>query len=125
MTALSTHDTKRGEDVRARLSVLAEIPERWAEALDGLRAIASTGHGPFDSLLWQAIIGAWPATPERLHAYAEKAAREAGEATGWWDPDQAFEERMHDLVDAAFGRGRRAGSTTSCARSAASDGPTR
>ncbi|TDN92694.1 malto-oligosyltrehalose synthase [Microbacterium sp. BK668] len=105
MTSLSTHDTKRGEDVRARLSVLAEVPDRWAEVLEGLRRIASTGHGPFDSLLWQAIIGAWPATPERLHAYAEKAAREAAEATGWWDPDPAFEERMHDLVDAAFGRG--------------------
>ena len=104
MTSLSTHDTKRGEDVRARLSVLAELPERWSEALTRLRGIASTGHGPFDSLLWQAIIGAWPATPERLHAYAEKAAREAAEATGWWDPDAAFEERMHDLVDAAFGR---------------------
>lgn len=104
MTSLSTHDTKRGEDVRARLSVISEMPDRWAHVLDGLRGVASTGHGPFDSLLWQAIIGAWPATPERLHAYAEKAAREAAEATGWWDPDAAFEERMHDLVDAAFGR---------------------
>jgi (1->4)-alpha-D-glucan 1-alpha-D-glucosylmutase len=106
LTALSTHDTKRGEDVRARLSVLAEIPERWAEVLDRLRAIASTGHGPFDNLLWQAIVGAWPATPERLHAYAEKAAREAGEATTWLDPDAGFEERMHAVVDAAFGPAR-------------------
>ena len=81
MTALSTHDTKRGEDVRARLSVLAELPGRWATVLDELRAVASTGHGPFDSLLWQAIVGSWPASAERLHAYAEKAAREAGEAT--------------------------------------------
>jgi (1->4)-alpha-D-glucan 1-alpha-D-glucosylmutase len=104
MTSLSTHDTKRGEDVRARLSVISEMPDRWAHVLDGLRGVASTGHGPFDSLLWQAIIGSWPATPERLHGYAEKAAREAAEATGWWDPDAAFEERMHDLVDAAFGR---------------------
>ena len=104
MTSLSTHDTKRSEDVRARLSVLAEIPERWAEVLDRLRRIASTGHGSFDSLLWQAIVGAWPATPERLHAYAEKAAREAAEATDWWDPDPVFEERVHNLVDAAFGR---------------------
>ncbi|MDL5487531.1 malto-oligosyltrehalose synthase [Microbacterium wangruii] len=102
MTSLSTHDTKRGEDVRARLSVLAEIPERWAEVLLQLRGVASTGHGPFDSLLWQAIIGAWPASAERLHAYAEKAAREAAERTGWWDPDPAFEGRMHALVDAAF-----------------------
>lgn len=101
MTALSTHDTKRGEDVRARLSVLAEIPDRWASVLDHLRAIATTGHGPFDALLYQAIVGAWPASPERLHAYAEKAAREAAEATGWWDQDAAFEERMHAVVDAA------------------------
>ncbi|HET8926435.1 MAG TPA: malto-oligosyltrehalose synthase [Microbacterium sp.] len=106
MTALSTHDTKRGEDVRARLSVLAELPERWATVLEELRSVASSGHGPFDSLLWQAIVGSWPATPERLHAYAEKAAREAGESTTWWDPVEAFERRMHGLVDAAFGAAR-------------------
>ncbi|MDN3494530.1 malto-oligosyltrehalose synthase [Planococcus sp. APC 4015] len=106
MTTLSTHDTKRGEDVRARLSVIAEIPDRWVEVLGELRAIASTGDGPFDDLLWQAIVGSWPATPERLHAYAEKASREAAESTGWWDPDAAFEERMHALVDAAFAAAR-------------------
>ncbi|HWL76484.1 malto-oligosyltrehalose synthase [Microbacterium sp.] len=106
MTALSTHDTKRGEDVRARLSVLAEIPEHWADVLGRLRDVATTGHGPFDSLLWQAIIGTWPASPERLHAYAEKAAREAAEATGWLDPEPEFERRMHRLVDAAFGDAR-------------------
>ncbi|WJL95770.1 malto-oligosyltrehalose synthase [Microbacterium sp. ET2] len=106
MTALSTHDTKRGEDVRARLNVLAEIPGRWAEVLESLRAVATTGHGPFDALLWQAIIGAWPATADRLHAYAEKAAREAAEATGWWDPEEGFEKRMHALVDAASAQAR-------------------
>ena len=103
MTTLSTHDTKRGEDVRARLDVLAEVPGRWVQVLDRLREVASTGNGPFDNLLWQAIVGSWPATPERLHAYAEKAAREAAEQTGWWRPDEIFEQRMHDLVDAAFG----------------------
>jgi (1->4)-alpha-D-glucan 1-alpha-D-glucosylmutase len=102
MTTLSTHDTKRGEDVRARLSVLAELPSRWLEALTALRAVASTGHGGFDNLLWQAIVGAWPASRERLHAYAEKASREAAESTGWWDPDEEFERRMHAVVDAAF-----------------------
>ncbi|MET0734019.1 MAG: malto-oligosyltrehalose synthase [Microbacterium sp.] len=106
MTTLSTHDTKRGEDVRARLTVLAEVPERWTSVLGHLREIASTGHGPFDDLLWQAIVGSWPATPARLHAYAEKAAREAAEETGWWDQDEAFETRMHALVDAAFGDAR-------------------
>lgn len=113
MTTLSTHDTKRGEDTRARIAVLAEIPERWAEVLAEFRGIASTGHGPFDALLWQAIVGAWPASAsapeglkvyrERLHAYAEKAAREASEATGWWEQDETFEERMHAVVDAATG----------------------
>lgn len=113
MTTLSTHDTKRGEDTRARIAVLAEMPERWAARLEQFQSIASTGHGPFDALLWQAIIGAWPAsasTPEglkvyreRLHAYAEKAAREASEVTGWWEQDEAFEERMHAVVDAATG----------------------
>ncbi|MCT2085214.1 malto-oligosyltrehalose synthase [Microbacterium enclense] len=113
MTTLSTHDTKRGEDTRARIAVLAEIPARWAEVLEEFRSTASTGHGPFDALLWQAIVGAWPATAEtpaglaeyreRLHAYAEKAAREASEVTGWWEQDEAFEERMHAVVDAATG----------------------
>ncbi|WZH37631.1 MAG: malto-oligosyltrehalose synthase [Microbacterium enclense] len=113
MTTLSTHDTKRGEDTRARIAVLAEIPERWEDVLTELRGIASTGHGPFDALLWQAIVGAWPASAstrhglseyrERLHAYAEKAAREASEVTGWWVQDEAFEERMHAVVDAATG----------------------
>lgn len=102
MTTLSTHDTKRGEDVRARLDVLAEIPGRWAEVLDTLRAFSSTGHGRFDSLLYQAVIGAWPVTRDRVHAYAEKASREAAEATGWWDPHEEFERRMHATVDAVF-----------------------
>lgn len=103
MTTLSTHDTKRSEDVRARLAVLAETPQRWGDALDQLRAIASTGDGRLDDLLWQAIVGAWPAAPERLHAYAEKAAREGGVVTSWEDPDAAAEARVHALVDAAFG----------------------
>ncbi|HEX5858242.1 MAG TPA: malto-oligosyltrehalose synthase [Microbacterium sp.] len=102
MTALSTHDTKRGEDVRARIAVLAELPEDWAAFLASMREVVTSGHGPFDNLLWQAIVGAWPASRERLHAYAEKAAREAGDATGWLAPHAAFEERMHAVVDAAF-----------------------
>ena len=106
MTTLSTHDTKRGEDVRARLAVLAEVPHRWSEVLGELRGVASTGHGPFDALLWQAIIGSWPASPERLHAYAEKAAREAAESTGWWNPDADFERAMAGVVNAAFGAAR-------------------
>lgn len=106
LTALTTHDTKRSEDVRARLSVIAELPQRWAETLDRLRRIASCGDGGFDALVWQAVVGTWPATPERLHAYVEKAARESGAHTDWLSPDAAFEERAHAVVDAAFGPAR-------------------
>lgn len=109
LTALTTHDTKRSEDVRARLAVLAEASLRWEQTLRELRAIASTGDGPLDNLLWQAVVGAWtddPALGDRLHAYAEKAAREAGAGTSWQDPDADFESRVHALVDAASGTAR-------------------
>lgn len=106
LTALSTHDTKRSEDVRARLTVLAERPREWAATLDRLRAIASTGDGRLDDLLWQAIVGAWPASAERLHDYAEKASREGSVVTTWSDPDADAEARIHALVDAAFGEAR-------------------
>ncbi len=102
LTTLSTHDTKRGEDVRARISVLAEIPTEWAAILGRLRAAAPLGDGPLESLLWEAIVGAWPASRERLHAYAEKAAREAGNSTRWTAPREEFEARMHALIDSAF-----------------------
>jgi (1->4)-alpha-D-glucan 1-alpha-D-glucosylmutase len=82
--------------------VIAERPAEWAAILDELRALAPLGDGPLEHLLWQAIVGAWPASPERLHAYAEKAAREAGNSTSWTAPDAAFEGRMHALVDAVF-----------------------
>ena len=102
MTTLSTHDTKRGEDVRARIDVIAEVPDEWTAILDELRELAPLGDGPLEHLLWQAIVGAWPASRERLHAYAEKAAREAGTSTTWYEPDADFEARMHALVDAVF-----------------------
>lgn len=106
LTALSTHDTKRSEDVRARLSVLSEIPDRWAQVLTELRAVASTGHGPLDSLLWQAAVGAWPISSERLLAYGLKAAREAAESTGWQHPDLEFEKGVEAIAEAANGRAR-------------------
>ncbi len=106
MTTLSTHDTKRSEDVRARLSVLAEMPERWAEVLDELRAIATTGHGPLDAMLWQAAVGAWPIPSDRLLAYAEKAAREAADGTGWQHPDEEFEKGLSAIAQAANGAAR-------------------
>ncbi|WP_207457192.1 malto-oligosyltrehalose synthase [Desertivibrio insolitus] len=102
LTTLSTHDTKRGEDVRARINVLAEIPDEWDATLSQLRERHPLGDGPFENLLWEAIVGAWPASRERLHAYAEKASREAGTSTTWTEPNEEFEGRMHALVDAVF-----------------------
>ncbi|SDK97983.1 maltooligosyl trehalose synthase [Cryobacterium psychrotolerans] len=101
MTTLSTHDTKRGEDVRARISVLAEVPAEWEATLAELRAAAPLGDAPFENLLWQAIVGSWPASKDRLAAYALKAAREARTSTTWTEPNAEFEAAMQALVTAA------------------------
>jgi (1->4)-alpha-D-glucan 1-alpha-D-glucosylmutase len=102
MTTLSTHDTKRGEDVRARISVLAEDPAWWEQTLVGLLDAAPAPDEGFANLLWQAAIGAWPISRERLHGYAEKAMREAGDRTSWTEPDTDHEKAVHALVDAAY-----------------------
>ncbi|NPD03419.1 malto-oligosyltrehalose synthase [Nocardioides sp. zg-1308] len=107
MVTLSTHDTKRGEDVRARITVLAEEPGHWERALDELLRLVPVPDPAFGSLLWQAVLGAWtpdhlPDLPERLHGYAEKAMREAGDRTTWTEPDEAYEAAVHAAVDAVF-----------------------
>ncbi|MDN4613937.1 malto-oligosyltrehalose synthase [Leifsonia sp. F6_8S_P_1B] len=102
LTTLTTHDTKRSEDTRARILVLAEMPERFERFLASVHERVPLGDGSLESLLWQSILGAWPASRERLQDYALKAAREAGASTGWTDPDEEFEKRMAALVDAAF-----------------------
>ncbi|MBD3926489.1 malto-oligosyltrehalose synthase [Nocardioides cavernae] len=107
MVTLSTHDTKRGEDVRARITVLAEEPGHWERALDELLRLAPVPDEGFGSLLWQAVLGAWtpdhlPDLRERLHGYAEKAMREAGDRTTWTEPDEAYESQVHAAVDAVF-----------------------
>ncbi len=86
MTTLSTHDTKRGEDVRARITAIAELPAVWEATLDQLLVLSPLPDPGFGALLWQAILGAWPASRERLHGYAEKAMREAGDRTTWTAP---------------------------------------
>lgn len=102
MTTLSTHDTKRSEDVRARLNTLSELPMQWASTLFALRIRSPLDDPPLANLLWQAVVGAWPLSRERLHSYAEKAAREAGTSTSWSDPDAGFEQQLHAMVDTAF-----------------------
>ena len=108
MTTTSTHDTKRGEDVRARITALAEVPDEWDAALTGLLDLVPLPDRGFGSLLWQAILGAWPGSDAseglrgRLRGYAEKAMREAGDRTTWTDPDTDYEAAVHAAVDACF-----------------------
>jgi (1->4)-alpha-D-glucan 1-alpha-D-glucosylmutase len=102
MTTLSTHDTKRSEDVRARLAVLAEIPTEWAWLVRRLMSRHPLADRPLAHLVWQNLVGAWPLSRERAHQYVQKAAREAGTSTTWTDPVQEFEEQLHALVDAAY-----------------------
>jgi (1->4)-alpha-D-glucan 1-alpha-D-glucosylmutase len=105
LTATSTHDTKRGEDVRARINVLAEQPQWWEQTLRSLLDAVPVPDPGLGNLLWQAVLGAWPASPERLAGYAEKAMREAGQRTTWTEPDAAFEAAVQAAVTAAFDDG--------------------
>jgi (1->4)-alpha-D-glucan 1-alpha-D-glucosylmutase len=102
MTTLSTHDTKRSEDVRARLAVLAELPGEWTQLVRTLLGRHPLADRSLAHLVWQNLVGAWPLSRERAHAYVEKAAREAGTSTTWTDPVQEFEEQLHALVDSAY-----------------------
>jgi (1->4)-alpha-D-glucan 1-alpha-D-glucosylmutase len=102
MTTLSTHDTKRSEDVRARLAALAEMPDGWAQLVRRLLDEHPLADRSLAHLVWQNLVGAWPLSRDRAHAYVEKAAREAGTSTTWTNPVQEFEEQLHALVDAAY-----------------------
>ena len=99
MTTLSTHDTKRSEDVRARLAVLAEVPGDWTEVVRRWVRIAPLPDPALAHLIWQAAVGAWPISRQRLQAYAVKAAREGGVGTNWLHPDERFEARLAEMVD--------------------------
>lgn len=117
MTTLSTHDTKRSEDVRARLSALLEHGREWETCLGELRAATDERRsplvdGPTELLLWQTLLGTWrlpgteagtaPISSERLTAYLTKAMREAKSHTTWTAPDTAYEGAVLDLADAAL-----------------------
>ncbi|MGO4956345.1 malto-oligosyltrehalose synthase [Luteococcus sp. Sow4_B9] len=102
MTSLSTHDTKRGEDVRARLAALAEVPDAWTAFADVFDERTNIPEATFAHLLAQTLAGVGPVQRERLHAYAEKAMREASLATNWISPDQSFEQAVHQAIDTAY-----------------------
>ena len=115
MTTLSTHDTKRQEDVRARLAVLAEWPEDWAHKVaewhglvswltDGAAAQA-TERAPdpdLEYLMWQTLVGAWLLGGERLREYLGKAMHEAKTRTSWTVRDPGYEAAVLGLADAVL-----------------------
>ena len=104
MTTLTTHDTKRNEDVRARLAVLSEVPHLWTEAVrrwstmaDAYRSPAGPDHNS-EYLLWQTLAGAWPISLERAQQYMEKATHEAKQRTAWIDADVSYDASVGDFV---------------------------
>lgn len=116
LNATSTHDTKRSEDVRARINVLSEIPEEWARRLsrwsrwNAPKKTALNGApapDPNDEMLvYQTLVGAWPhcaedvpAFRDRLKNYLQKAAREAKVHTSWTRPDEAYETALLRFAD--------------------------
>ncbi|MGL5864360.1 MAG: malto-oligosyltrehalose synthase [Dermatophilaceae bacterium] len=99
MTTLTTHDTKRSEDTRARLMVLAEDADGWAAWLARARAAGAAHRGervdpPTEYLVWQTLVGTWPITGSRLEEYLLKAVREAKVHTAWVDGDRGYEEQV-------------------------------
>ena len=125
MLAGSTHDTKRGEDGRARINLLSEMPNEWARRvllwsrLNRSRRTESESEGPMphphdEYLFYQSLVGAWPiaeaaalaaemgALPERVDEYMRKAVREGKERSSWGNPNQPYEEALSRFVRGAL-----------------------
>ncbi len=114
MLASSTHDTKRSEDVRARIALLSEIPEElstavtaWAVTNERHRSIQPNGETWPDRnlewLLYQTLVGAWPIPVDRVLTYVEKATREAKVHTSWIDPVAAYDDAVARFVTGVLG----------------------
>jgi len=108
MLTTATHDTKRGEDIRARLTVLSEQPESWLVAVRRWSAMTKS-HRTRDwpdrnaeYLFYQTLVGAWPVCAKRLTAYMEKASREAKVHTSWTSPHADYDEALRTFVLACF-----------------------
>lgn len=108
MTTLSTHDTKRSEDVRARILAVAGDADAWRE-LSAAGAAAAQRHGvdaPTAHLVWQTLVGAGRVSPGRLHDYLVKAVREAKLHSTWVEPDEDYEGRVLALADEMVSEGQ-------------------
>lgn len=109
MLALATHDTKRGPDVRARISLLSELPEYWEEAVTiwmGMTDHHAGSEGPdYNSryMLFQTLVGAWPIEVDRLVGYMDKGAKEAKVHTSWADGNADYDYQLRKFVEATVG----------------------
>jgi (1->4)-alpha-D-glucan 1-alpha-D-glucosylmutase len=108
MTTLSTHDTKRSDDVRARLAVVTEVPgqwrsflRRWSRANSSLKTGGMPDHNT-EYFLYQTMIGAWPIERERLTTYLEKAVREAKQQTSWTQQNKEFEDSLRVFIESLY-----------------------
>lgn len=127
MTATATHDTKRGEDARARLLALSEIPDAWQAAITEWQSLNAGLKHPskaHEYMLYQALIGVWPGETsedlvKRVQGYALKAAREGKQETSWTNPDEAYEKGLNDYVAALLDPAKSAAFLSSFARFAA------
>jgi (1->4)-alpha-D-glucan 1-alpha-D-glucosylmutase len=110
MTTLATHDTKRADDVRARIAVLSEIPgkfnaaiQRWSRMNSafrtGKRGSAAMPDRNTEYLYYQTLIGAWPLPIDRAQAYMLKAVREAKQQTTWVANNKDFEEALRMFIE--------------------------
>ena len=105
MNTTSTHDTKRSEDVRARIDVLSEIPDEWAAAVRRWARMNPSETAPDaneQTLIYQSMLGAWPVEPDRLKQYLTKALREAKTHTSWIEINEEYERRVMSFVDALY-----------------------
>ncbi len=110
MLTTSTHDTKRSEDVRARLAALTGCPDEWFAFVVGAENAQDSAppHQEDRSILWQSIVGTWPGLPlpegypDRILAYMTKALREAKRRSGWTDPDIDYEQIVEGYARGAL-----------------------
>jgi (1->4)-alpha-D-glucan 1-alpha-D-glucosylmutase len=108
MLTLSTHDTKRSADVRARVSLLSELPEafegavgRWAEHNQRHKQGGWPDRNA-EYLLYQTLVGAWPIGAGRAAAFMLKAAKEAKVHTSWTDPNAGYDDALPEFVTAVL-----------------------
>ena len=104
LNATSTHDTKRSEDVRARINVLSEMPAAWRRQVRRWSRMTASLRGDGvpqpneELLLFQTLLGAWPIDEARLRQFVEKAAREAKTYTSWIAPNAEYERALLDYA---------------------------